>query len=90
MDTVNVCHHITKIDLPPREMKETIFTRQLLKQSDSSSCPDQGVRLAVAHSPVAIGNFGGLFACIPMVTHQVSGNKIDNIMVVIIYNFLFH
>ena len=26
-DTENVCHHITKIDLPPREMKETIFTR---------------------------------------------------------------
>ena len=23
----NVCHHITKIDLPPKEMKETIFTR---------------------------------------------------------------
>ena len=27
MDTENVCHHITKMDLPPREMKETIFTR---------------------------------------------------------------
>ena len=27
LDTENVCHHITKIDLPPREMKETIFTR---------------------------------------------------------------
>ena len=26
LDTVNVCHHITKMD-PPREMKETIFTR---------------------------------------------------------------
>ena len=24
---LNVCHHITKTDLPPREMKETIFTR---------------------------------------------------------------
>ena len=23
----NVCHHITRMDLPPREMKETIFTR---------------------------------------------------------------
>ena len=27
LDTENVCHHITKIDHPPREMKETIFTR---------------------------------------------------------------
>ena len=27
LDTGNVCHHITKMDLPPREMKETIFTR---------------------------------------------------------------
>ena len=26
-DTYNVCHHITKMDLPPKEMKETIFTR---------------------------------------------------------------
>ena len=25
--TDNVCHHITKMDHPPREMKETIFTR---------------------------------------------------------------
>ena len=27
LDTKNVFHHITKMDLPPREMKETIFTR---------------------------------------------------------------
>ena len=27
MDTDNVCHHITKMDHPPTEMKETIFTR---------------------------------------------------------------
>ena len=27
LDTENVCHRITKMDLPPREMKETIFTR---------------------------------------------------------------
>ena len=27
LDTENVFHHITKMDLPPREMKETIFTR---------------------------------------------------------------
>ena len=27
LDTENVCHHITKMDLPPREMKETIFPR---------------------------------------------------------------
>ena len=26
LDTENVCHHITKMDPPPREMKETIFT----------------------------------------------------------------
>ena len=28
LDTENVCHHITKLDLPPREMKKTIFTRR--------------------------------------------------------------
>ena len=27
LDTENVCHHITKMELPPREMKVTIFTR---------------------------------------------------------------
>ena len=27
LDTENVCHHITKMDLPPREMMETILTR---------------------------------------------------------------
>ena len=27
LGTDNVCHHITKMDLPLREMKETIFTR---------------------------------------------------------------
>ena len=27
VDTDNGCHHITKMDHPPREMKETIFTR---------------------------------------------------------------
>ena len=27
LDTENVCHHITKMDLPPRDIKETIFTR---------------------------------------------------------------
>ena len=27
LDTENVCHHITKMDHPPRKMKETIFTR---------------------------------------------------------------
>ena len=26
LSTQNVCHHITKMDHPPREMKETIFT----------------------------------------------------------------
>ena len=42
----------------------------------------QGVRLVVAHLPVAIGNFGGLFEYISMVAHRASGNKIDIIMVV--------
>ena len=28
LDTENVCHHITTLDHPPREMKETLFTRQ--------------------------------------------------------------
>ena len=27
LDTENVCHHITKMDHSPREMKQTIFTR---------------------------------------------------------------
>ena len=27
LDTENVCHHITKMDQPPREMRETIFPR---------------------------------------------------------------
>ena len=27
LDTDNICHHITKMELPPMEMKETIFTR---------------------------------------------------------------
>ena len=26
-DTEDVCHHITTMDHPPREMKETLFTR---------------------------------------------------------------
>ena len=37
---------------------------------------------AVAHSPVAIGNFGGVLECISMIAHGAIGNKIDNIMVV--------
>ena len=40
------------------------------------------MNLAVAHMPVAIGNFGGLLEGISMVAHRASGNKIDNIMVV--------
>ena len=27
LDTDNVCHHITTLDHPPRQMKETLFTR---------------------------------------------------------------
>ena len=30
LDTDNVCHHITKMDLRPREMKETLFNRHYL------------------------------------------------------------
>ena len=40
------------------------------------------VRLAGSHSPVAIGNVGGLLEGISMVAHWASGNKIDSIMVV--------
>ena len=40
------------------------------------------MRLVVAHSPIAIGNFDGLLEGISMVAHRASGNKIDNIMVV--------
>ena len=43
--------------------------------------PYKGVCLAVAHSSVAIGNFGGLLESISMVAHRAIGNKIDNIMV---------
>ena len=28
LDTENVCHHITMMDHPLKEMKETLFTRQ--------------------------------------------------------------
>ena len=45
--------------------------------------PTQGVRLVVAHSPVAIGNVGGLLLGLSMAAHQASvDNKIDNILVV--------
>ena len=27
LDTENVCHHINKMDQPPREIKDTLFTR---------------------------------------------------------------
>ena len=38
--------------------------------------------VSVAHSPAAIGNFGGLLEDISIVAHQACGNKIDNIPVV--------
>ena len=41
---------------------------------------NQGVCLAVAHSPLAIGNFGGPLE--GMVAHCASGNKIDNIVAI--------
>ena len=40
--------------------------------------PKQGVHLAVAHSPVAIGNFGGRLECVLMIAHGAIGNKMDN------------
>ena len=40
------------------------------------------VRLAVAHSPLVIGNVGELLEGLSMVAHRSSRNKIDNIMVV--------
>ena len=43
---------------------------------------EQGVRLAVAHSPVAIGNVGELLEGLSIVAHWASLNKIDNIMIV--------
>ena len=48
--------------------------------------PNQGVRLAVAHSPMSIGNFGGQLECISMVAHRAIGYKIDNIMVVRLFS----
>ena len=42
----------------------------------------QGVCLVVAHSHMTIGNFSGLLGGITMVAHRVSGNNINNIMVV--------
>ena len=48
----------------------------------------QGVRLAVAHSPVTIGNAGGLLESLSMVAHRASGNKFDNIMVVRLFIIL--
>ena len=43
-------------------------------------CIWQGMRLEVAHSPMAIGNFGGRLECISMLAYQAIGNKIDNII----------
>ena len=42
----------------------------------------QGMHLADAHSPVAIGNLGGRLECISIVAYRAIGNKIYNIMVV--------
>ena len=43
--------------------------------NDIDNNQGQCVRLAVAHSPVAIGNFGGLLECISMVAHRAIGNN---------------
>ena len=37
-----------------------------------------GVHLAVAHSPVAIGNFGGRLERVLMIAHGAIGNKMNN------------
>ena len=33
LDTENVCHHITKMDLPPREMKEMTLSNRVTTAS---------------------------------------------------------
>ena len=48
------------------------------------------MRLAVAHSPMANGNFGGRLECISMVAYWVIGNKIDHIIVVRSFIILCH
>ena len=37
LDTDNVCHHITKMDLSPREMKETISHQTLSNRVTTAS-----------------------------------------------------
>ena len=59
----------------------SIHTRNHCYLQCTRSTP-QGVRLAVAHSPMAIRNLCGLLECISMVAHRAIGNKIYNIMVV--------
>ena len=55
LDTENVCHHITKMNHPPREMKETIFTRhnqtvlQLLANNKKDTLHTAFVNTAIAN-----------------------------------------
>ena len=53
-----------------------------MKSCSNSRMEFQGVCLAVAHSPMAIGNVDGLLEGLSMVAHGASGNKIKTIMVV--------
>ena len=49
LDTENVCHHITAMDHPQREMKETLFTRHnqtgvpLLANTKKESLQDRAI-----------------------------------------------
>ena len=58
LDTEDVCHHITKMDLPPRELKETIFTRhyQTVLQLLANNMKDTLQALHTSFVNTAIGN----------------------------------
>ena len=58
LETENVCHYITKLDLPPREMKETIFTRhyQTVLPLLANNRKDTLQELHTSYINTAIGN----------------------------------
>ena len=58
LDTDNACHHITKMDLPPREMKDTIFTRhyQTVLPLLANNRKDTLQALHTSYVSTAIGN----------------------------------
>ena len=49
LNTGNVCHHITKMDLPPREMKETIFHQTLLNRGTTVSKQQERHTSCISH-----------------------------------------